>query len=231
MQTMKYSLLFIATAFVLTFFTECNSSIASDHDVERTALNLAENIDSNSLKLLKSYCYGKRGNLESWQRVSSDSFLYTFSNRHSGDTTELTVFRPYNFARDFTTDFKFDTAKYYQFKFSNVRDTIVKISALINQTSLIINDTPIPIKQLFPNQDPFTTLTTLTNIKDRYSFVGSFYRGDIGDFIVFWLTQQHKLTYLPDTLKMNERFKRNWIDDFSKGKIIKPHWSLQKVND
>jgi len=230
MQALRHTLLFIVTAFILTLFTKCNSSIATDQKVEQTALNLAENIDSSSLNLLKRFCYGKRGNLDGWQRVSLDSFLYTFSYRLSGDTTEMIVFRPHNFARDFTTAYLFDTTKYYQFKFSKVRDTIVRISASASQTNEIGSDTSIPVKQIFPNQSPFDTLTTLTNIKDKYSFVGSFYRGDIGDFIVFWLTPQHKLTYLPDTLKMNEKFKRNWIDEFLKGKMVKQHWSLQKVD-
>lgn len=231
MQALRYTLLFIATIFILTFFTKCNTSIATDRSVEKIAFNIAENIDTNSLSLLRTYIFGRRGDIEFWQRVSLDSFLYTFSNRYSGDTTEITVFRPYNFTKDFTTSFWFDTAKYYQFKFSKVNDTIVKIAAVTNQAKEVGSDTSIPLKRLFPNQNPFITLKLLTDIKDRYSFVGSFYRGDIGDFIVLWLTPQHKLTYMPDTTKLNEKFKRNWIDEFAKGKIIKQHWSLFKVHD
>jgi hypothetical protein len=231
LQALRYSLLFISTAFVLTFFTRCNSSTATDRSIENAALNLADNIDSSSLNLLRKFCFGKRGKLEFWQRVSADSFRYTFSYRLSGDTTELTLFRPYGFASDFTTNYRFDTAKYYQFKFSKVNNTIVKIAAVTNQAGEISSDTSISTKQLFPDQNPFATLATLTGIKDRYSFVGSSYRGDIGDFIVFWLTPQYKLTYLPDSLKVNEKFRKYWLDDFSKGKIIKQHWSLQKVYD
>jgi hypothetical protein len=157
----------------LTFFTRCNSSIATDRGIEKVALNLADNIDSSSLNLLRKFCFGKRGNLEFWQRVSADSFRYTFSYRLSGDTTELTIFRPYGFASDFTTNYHFDTAKYYQFKFSKISDTIVKIAAVTNRTDEISSDTTISAKQLFPDQNPFATLATLSGIKDRYSFVGS----------------------------------------------------------
>ena len=231
MQALRHFLLIIATFLGLTFFTKCNSPISTDKTVEDVALKLADNIDSNSIHQLKKFCFGKRGNLEFWQRVSGDSFLYTFSYKHLGDTTELTVFRPHNFTKDFTTNYQFDTTKYYQFRFSKLKDSIVKIVSVTNQAQEVSNDTLLPSKNIFPDANPFETLSTLTSIKDKYSFIGTSYRGDIGDFIEFWLSPQFKLTYLPDTLNMNPKFMKYWLDDFNKGKLIKEHWSLQKVYD
>ena len=227
MQALRHLLLLIATFLCLTFFTKCNTSV--NRDSEKTALNIANNIDSNSISLLKRFCFGKRGDLEFWQRVSSDSFLYSFSFKQLDDTAELAVFRPFNFVKDFTTNYYFDTSRYYQFRFSKLKDTVIRIVAVTNQGQENILDTLLQVKQFFPDQDPFTILSTLTNIKDKYSFIGTSYRADIGDFIEFWLSPQYKLTYLPDTLNMNPKFKKYWLDDFYKGKLIKDHWSLQKV--
>ncbi len=127
MQALRHTLLSIATFLCLTFFTKCNHSV--DRDIKNTALNLADNIDGNSISLLKKFCFGKRGSLEFWQRVSSGSFLYSFSCKQFGDTSELTLFRPFNFAKDFTTNYQFDTSHYYQFKFSKLNDSIVQIGA------------------------------------------------------------------------------------------------------
>jgi len=229
MQTLKHILLIIATFFGLTFFTKCNSPAATDNAVKQAALKLANNIDDSSLSLLKQFSFGKRGNLEFWQRVSADSFLYSFSYKLLGDTTELTVYSPYNFKRDFTTNFQFDTARFYEFRFLKLKNSIVKIVSVTKQAQEITNDTSVSSKLLFPESSPFETLSYLSNIKDKYSLIGTSYRSDIGDFIVFWLTPQFKLTYLPDTSKMNQKFKRYWVDDYYKGKIIKEHWSLQKV--
>lgn len=229
MQALRHILLIIATILGLTFFTKCNSPTTTDNVAQEAAIKLANNIDDSTLMLLKKYCFGKRGDLEFWQRVSADSFLYSFSYKTLGDTTELTVYSPYNFNHDFTTHFQFDTSKYYEFRFLKLNDTIVKIVSVTNQAQEVSKDTIISSKRLFPDSNPFETLSNLTNIKDKYSLIGTSYRSDIGDFIVFWLSPQFKLTYLPDTSKMNQKFKKNWLDDFNKGKLIKEHWSLQKV--
>ena len=229
MQALRHILLTIAIFLGLTFFIQCNSPVATGNAAQEAALKLANNIDDSSLNLLKQFCFGKRGNLEFWQRVSADSFLYSFSYKLLGDTTELTVYSPYNFKRDFTTNFQFDTAKFYEFRFLKLKDSIVKIVSVTNQAQEITSDTTVSSKLLFPDSNPFETLSYLTGIKDKYSLIGTSYRSDIGDFIVFWLTPQFKLTYLPDTSNMNQNFKKYWLDDYYKGKIIKEHWSLQKV--
>ncbi|MEK7226634.1 MAG: hypothetical protein AAB221_13255 [Bacteroidota bacterium] len=229
MQALRHIPLIITTFLGLTFFTKCNSHTATDNAAQEAALKLANNIDDSSLNLLKQFCFGKRGNLEFWQRVSADSFLYSVSYKLLGDTTELTVHRPYNFKKDFTINFLFNTARFYEFRFLKLKDVIVKIVSVTNQAQDVTKDTSVSSKHLFPDSNPFETLSYLTNIKDKYSLIGTSYRGDIGDFIEFWLSPQFKLTYLPDTSNMNQKFKKYWLDDFTKGKIIKEHWSLQKV--
>ncbi|TMI70663.1 MAG: hypothetical protein E6H09_15450 [Bacteroidetes bacterium] len=200
-----------------------------DKNIEDAALNLANNIDSNSLNLLKKYSFGKRGNLEFWQRISADSFLYTFSLEQNVDTLQLVLFRPFSFIRDFACNYQFDTSLYYKFHFSRLKDTIVRLAATNKQGTQNIKDTSLCVKDIFPSRNPFETLTTLTGIKNKYSFVGTSYRSDIGDFIEFWLSPDFKLTYLPDTFNMNPKFKKYWLDDFSKGKKIKEHWILRRA--
>jgi hypothetical protein len=219
----------LATFLALTFFTKCNSLAATDNAAYETALKIANKINDSSLTLLKKFCFGKRGDLEFWQRVSADSSLYSFSYKLLGDTTELTVYSPYNFKKDFTTNFQFDTARFYEFRFLKLKDSIVKIVSVSNQAQEVSSDTLVYSKSLFPNSDPFETLSALNGIKDKYSLVSTSYRSNIGDFIVFWLSPQFKLTYLPDTSSMNPKFKKYWLEDFNKGILIKEHWSLLKV--
>ena len=109
MQALKHSLFFIATFLELIFFTKCNSPIPADNSIEMTALKLADNIDSSSVFLLKKFCFGKRGDLEFWQRVSAGSSLYSFSFKQVGDTSDIAIFRPFEFVKDFPTNYQFDT--------------------------------------------------------------------------------------------------------------------------
>jgi hypothetical protein len=193
------------------------------------AIKLANTIDSNSINLLKKYCFVKRGDLEFWLRVSPDSSLYSFSYKLKGDTVEMGVYQPMNFVKDFHSTLKFDTSIYGAFRFYKLKDIIVRLVADSNYGGENSRDTLVNVKGGFPEKDPFATLATLTAIKDKFGFIGTSYRSDIGDFVEFWLSPQFKLTYLPDTLKMNPKAKKYWLDDFAKGKQIKEHWALLKV--
>ena len=107
----------------------------------------------------------------------------------------------------------------------------MKLSRVSDYGVIYHKDTFALARQIFPGQDPFSKFSKLTGIKDKYKFIATSYRSDIGDFITFWLSLQYKLIYLPDTMKMNAKSKKYWIDDFKSGKEIKEHWSLLKVYD
>ena len=226
---MRHPLVYILSFFALTFFVKCSSPGRTDNSAEETAINLANNIDSNSISLLKEYSYGRRGDHDFWQKLSADTTLYSCSYKRNHDTTELTVFRPKNFVNDFASSFKFDTSVYYQYVFFQRHDTVVRILKVDNHGQDHLSDTLVSTKQLFPSRNPFIKLAELTALKDKLNFIGTSYREDIGEFIEFWISPQYKLTYLPDTTKMNPGSKKYWLDEFAKGSEIKEHWSLIKV--
>ena len=230
-KPVRHFTIYIPTILILTFFTKCTSTTSTNKQIEQEAIDIANNIDSTSLNLLRKYCYGSRGDDNFWQRISADTNLYTCSYKTKNDTSELTIFQPFSFKNDFATSYIFDTTSFFRYKFSELGDEIVKITATSDYQLDYYKDTSALVKSFFTRQDPFETFADLTKIKARYKFIGTSYRSDIGDFIIFWLSPQYKLTYLPDTLKMNEKSKKYWLDDFAKGKEIKPHWSLQKVHD
>ena len=228
---MRRILINIAPLLVLTFFIKCNITISEDERIKQSASNLVNNLDSNSINLFKEFSYGRRGDFDFWQRLSADSTLYTCTYNVNKDTIELSVFRPQNFVNDFSSTFKFDTSLYEEFIFYQVHDTIVRIKQIYNVERTKINDTSISTNQLFPDLNPFLKFGELTALKNKFGFIGTSYMHDIGDIMEFWLTPQYKLTYIPDTSKMNPKFKQNWINEFVKGTQIKQHWSLIKVYD
>lgn len=205
------------------------SSNNGDKIIHKKALVIANNIDSSSLKLLRNYSYGRRGPQEFWSRESEGTAKYTFSLRNIGDTEELTLLRPFDFKKDFQTSFRFDTDYYYQYKFLKVRDSIVRIKTTGYDSQEFYMDSVMAVKNIFPLENPFTKIRKLNALKDDFGFVGTWYRGDIGDFLNFLLTPYDKLIYMPDTNRMNPKFKRVWIDEFFSGKEIKKDWRLVKV--
>jgi hypothetical protein len=228
-KLVRYSLLIITPLLVLALLTKCTNPISTGQDIEQTALNISNNLDSNSITLLHEYSYIRRGDNDFWQRIYADSILYSCKYRANKDTNELTVFNPLNFIKDFSSPFSFDTSNYFKFKFSEKLKKIVRITVTDNHGQDHSIDTSLLTKQIFPNQNPFTKFAELTSLKDRFGFIGTSYRSDIGEFIEFWITPQYKLTYMPDTMNLNPKSKKYWLDDFVKGKKIKEHWSLLKV--
>ena len=227
---MARSLIRIVSIFALTLFSKCDGSRRADNIAEQKAINLVNNIDSSTLGHFKEYGYGRRGDYDYWEKLSSDTTLYNCSYKIKDDTIKLTVSRPFNFTKDFSTTFNFDTSRYYQFAFFQRHDTIVKIVMVDNHGQDHVRDTLVSTKQLFPSNNPFIKFAELTSLKDKLNIIGTSYRNDIGEFLVFWLTPQYKLTYLPDSTKVNPGSKKYWLDEFAGGKKIKEHWSLIEVN-
>lgn len=226
---MKRPLFIISTFLSLTFFTKCTSSITTDKDIEEKGIYLANNIDTHSLNLLRDYSYGASGDDNFWLRVSGDTNLYVCNFKLKGDTAKLSTWRPHKFIQDFSTNFQFDTSIYSEFIFSKVQDKIVRIELDSSKGNTLIKQVSANTEQFFPDKNPFTTFSELTSIANKYSFIGSSYSSGMGDFFIFWMSPKFKLLYIPDTLKMNVKFKKYWLDEFEKGKKIKQNWSLINV--
>ena len=167
-KIVKRFIFYIATFLSVTFNIKCNTSVQPEKVAEQVALNIVNNIDSNSLTLLKEYSYGRRGDNDFWQRLSADTTLYSCSYKRNHDTVELTVFVPLNFTNDFVSPFIFDTSVYYQYTFFQRNDTIIRILQVDNLGQDHINDTSLLTKDLFPNKDPFLKFAELTALKDKF---------------------------------------------------------------
>lgn len=222
-------MIIISTILSFTFLIKCKPSISTDNGIEQKSIYLANNIDANTLSLLRNFSYGASGDDNYWIRVSADTNLYVCNYKLKGDTAQLSIWRPDKFIHDYSTTFNFDTSIYSQFTFFKVQDKIVKIKLDSSNGNTLIKDTTVNTGQFFPDKNPFSTFSELTIIINKYGFIGSSYSSNIGDFYIFWISPKFKLLYMPDTLKMNVAFKKYWLDEFNKGKEIKQHWSLIDV--
>ena len=222
---MGHTLKFISTIFCLTLFISCNNEF-SDRNVEKKAIAISHKIDSNSIKIFKEWSYGRRGDFDIWTKIKSDSSEYSFFYQQQKDTTFITIFRALNFQNDFHSTFSFDTSTYWRFTFAEFNKKIFRITSVDNHGQDKIIDTAILTTQIFPNQNPFLILSSLTNQKDNLKIVASTYRPDVGNFIEFWLSRDHKLVYLPDNLKINDKNASFLENDFKSGKTINKNWVL-----
>jgi hypothetical protein len=217
----------MSAIFIISSLNNCGSKSQVDFKAEQIAWFIVKNIDTTSLNLIKHYNYVQRGKVDLWEKISGEIVIYSCSYFIGHDTSLLIVHQPMNFLDDYVSTFNFDTSRFHQFNFVQSRDTIISILTFDRQGKAIQQDTLISIKGLFPDRDPFKMFSKLTALKNKFKFIRTSYREDIGDFIVFSITPQYKLTYMPDTTKLNPKFKKYWLGEFTNGKKVNTHWSIQ----
>jgi hypothetical protein len=163
-------------------------------------------------------------------KVEGDSVLYRCFFRKEKDTTTLTIFGSPGFFIDFPSTLQLDTTKYWEFNIEMYSGNIFRVVSVDHNGQDHKVDTFISADKVF-QRNPFRHISSLSALKDRLGVYGISYRSDIGNFITFWLSAQHKLTYLHDPLVLDPKFQQPWLEDFAKGKIIKKHWNLRKLEE
>ena len=213
-------------AFILTLFVSCTDNNYSDKDVEQRANRIIKLLDKSTIDTFKHWGYGTRGKAEIWAKLDTPGYGCFYFYK---DTLELTVGLIENFKKDFPYSISIDTSKVHQISFKKISDEIINVSAWTNFGADTIIVEKIKLKDLFKEKEPFQTFAKLSKFKDSLQIIGTFYRPDIGNFIQFYLTRQHVLTYFPDTLEINPKFKDIWMGYFSTGKTLTKNWNLRKL--
>ena len=209
----------------------CLDNKRSDKGFEDQANKNIQLLDTATLQFLQHWDYGQRGQIQFWSKLSGDSSIYTCSFYPSVDTPKLSINGIDNFFKDFKSDFKVDTA-YYQIQFTKIGDTTLSLIGTDNhgQDKLLANN--LSFFKIFPEQNPFDTLSKLTELKDRLNVIGITHSNNLGGFIQFYFPSgQHILTYLPDTLLNSNNLNKFWKAEFLKGKTLKPDWNFRKLEN
>ena len=213
-------------AFILTLFVSCTDNNYSDKDVEQRANRIIKLLDKSTIDTFKHWGYGTRGKAEIWAKLDTPGYGCFYFYK---DTLELTVGLIENFKKDFPYSISIDTSKVHQISFKKISDEIINVSAWKNYGVETIIVEKIKLIVLFKEKVSFQTFAKLSKFKDSLQIIGTFYRPDIGNFIQFYLTRQHVLTYFPDTLEINPKFKDIWMGYFSTGKTLTKNWNLRKL--
>lgn len=211
---------------ILTLFVSCSDTQYPGKDVQLQANRIIKLLNKTNIDTFKHWSYGTRGEAEIWQKLDTPTYSCFYFKK---DTLKLSVGLIENFQKDFPYSINIDTSLVHQIVFTKVNDEDINISAWTNfgRDTIIVNK--IKLKSLFPKTDPFQHFAKLSKHKDSLQIIGTFYRPDIGNFIQFYLTDQHVLTYFPDTLEIDPKFKEVWMGYFSTGKNLSKNWNLRKL--
>jgi len=220
--------LVILSAFTLTLLVSCADNQYSDKEIEQRANKIIKLLDTATIDTFKNWGYGTRGEAEIWQKLDTPTYGCFYFKK---DTLQLSVRLIENFKNDFPYTIIIDTSKVHQIIFKKIDDEDINVSAWTNFGRDTTITDKIKLKSLFPTANPFQFFAELSKLKDSLQIIGTFCRPDIGNFIQFYLTSQHVLTYFPDTLQINPKFRDIWMGYFSTGKTLSKNWNLRKLEE
>lgn len=217
----------IIWAIVSTLFVACTDDKYSDKDLEQQVNRIVKILDKSTIDTFKHWGYGTRGDAEVWSKLDTPTYGCFYFNT---DSLVLSVGLIENFKKDFQYSIYIDTSKVHRINFKKIGDEDIAISAWtkFGRDTIIVGK--IKQNDLFKEKDPFQAFARLSKFKDSLQITGTFYRPDIGNFIQFYLTRQHVLTYFPDALEINPKFKDIWMGYFSKGRMLTKNWNLRKLD-
>jgi hypothetical protein len=223
-------LIYILSFIYLTTILGCSDSKYADKEIERTAYEITQKLDSSSLEIFKEWDFVTRGG-DIWYKISWDSTLYDCHFWSDSDRIEIMTMNPESFKKDFPYDYKIDTSLYYRVNFKKINENSISISTVdtIGQTHILTES--IPLKSVFREADPFSYFGKLSKFKHDLGIISSSYRPDLGEFIELNLSNQHILTYISDNPKFNPRFKAVWQGMFNTGKTINKNWNFRKLKE
>ena len=203
----------------------CTDTV-SDKRVEQKAYAIIGRLDKNTIDTFKHWGYGTRGGAEIWAKLDTPSYGVFYLNKN---IHEISVGQFENFKKDFPYSIYIDTNFVHRVIFKKLKDETINVAAWTNFGKDTILVDAVNVNSLFTSNDPYKHFTRLSKLKDDLGIIGTFYRPDIGNFIQFYLTNQHVLTYFPDNLQINPKYEQVWMGYFSAGKTLSKNWNLRKL--
>lgn len=226
LQASKNETPIIFATIILTNLFSCTDNQRSEKQIEEQAYSVIKRLDNNTIDTFKHWGNGTRGEAEIWAKLDAPSYGCFYFIK---DTLKISVGLIENFKKDFPYTINIDTSLVHQISFKKLNNEDINVAALTNFGGDTILADKIKMKSLFPTSDPYLHFAKLSKLKNDLQIIGTFYRPDIGNFIQFYLTNQHVLTYFPDTLQFNPKFKNVWMGYFSTGKNLSKNWNLRKL--
>lgn len=207
---------------VFGLFTFCRSEREIDTvNIDERAKEFIGEIDSLILKDLQHLYFIYRGPNGFWQNGSVQELRYNVRFSQFEDRLELFINGPERFIKDFSIKLEPDTSIF------NLK--LVKTDNKVQ----IFKNWDVLVKSVHPDslskKDPFEYFSSLNELKDKYDLVKISHASHLGEFVEFYFTTEDVLTFMPDTSRIDSRFKSIWIKKWDEGKWITQNWNLRKL--
>jgi len=204
--------------------SSCSDEAALKKAIVQKAYKIPHLLNDSTIRLFYEWEYIPRG-AELWYHTLNGEQDFLCVYFRDDDTTGLRVVQPRNFLRMFP--FNGDTTKLDYLFFRKSLDNKLRVTAEDTARVQHVLFNHVETQKVFLSSNPFKKLSELSALKDSLGVIGITQNHDLGNFIEFYLSPQAILTYLPDSLRIDPKFKAIWLSDFAKGKSINKNWNLR----
>lgn len=221
----------IAIIIICCVSTACSYRVKSDEEVEKQALEIIQKADKKTINTLYTWSIGQRGDFYIFTKNTIDSNC-TYSVFFNKNMKKIRVSLKHFdcFSIDFQCRIGNHLNRYQTLFFEKTKANSIRVlGELKNTDTVLINH--VPLNDVFPKKNPFDTFSTLSKLMVDWGIIGTAFLPKIGNFIELSLLPQHKLTYLPDSLFIDPRYKEQWMKKFATGKMLNKNWNLRKLDN
>jgi len=227
---MKPSLFLVVVLSCLVLVTACNNSDSSpDRSMYKRAIAISQKMDSNALETFKDWNITRQAQKTILHRnKEDDSTEYMLTYEKIKDTSFITLMGDINRQKDFRSTYPFDTSRFWSFSFAEVNHNIIRITVSDNSGKDHSCDTSVATSQLFPGKSPFLIADSLTRLMDNLHLVATTCKHETGNGMVFWLSWNQLLVYLPGNGREAIASKDSlfWKKILPTGRRISKNWLL-----
>ncbi|KAI9449253.1 hypothetical protein F5148DRAFT_1291718 [Russula earlei] len=207
----------------------CNNNSSPDRGMYNKAIAISQKLDSNALQPFKDWNITRQEQTTILHRnKADDSTGYTIMYEKVKDTCFVTLLGITNLRHDFHSTYLFDTTRFWSFSFAEVKQNIVRITVGDNNGQDHTTDTSAATSQVFPGISPFNIADSLTRLMNNLQIVATSYKPANGNGMVFWLSWNRLLVFLPGDGNATLAHKDSsfWKKILPTGRRISKNWLL-----
>ena len=227
MRTLKI----ISSISIFCVAVACNSKL-SDHEISNKAKKITQVINEKNIDVFYNWQFEYRGKGEIWTKSINDRTNFTAYYFKEKDSISFMIFSRDLKGSEYPCLVEIDTSQYQSnFWFTKTENGQIEISSTKKDGTDTIIGKNYSDKDVFGENNPFNELNKLSNLKDEIGVVSIYNNQRLGDFTQFYITYEDVLTYIPDNLNLNPKYKNVWLENFKTGKTINKNWNLRHLEN
>jgi hypothetical protein len=223
-------ILIIPIFIFLSIVSSCDSAPQiNDAEIERKAKNIVSAFDTISINLFVDWEFFYRGQSTTvWYRNKGDEEIYRCVYFKEDDFIKLLVINVEEFLQEFSMSVVFDSS-IDRIVITESPDDFLSIIGIDSQGKDHLIRNEVLKDSIFLEDDPMLKFEDIFGLVESLQIFESDYIERIGGIIIFTISPQHELIYVPDIELLKPSVKDIWLKNFSKGKWIDEKWNLRKL--